>query len=93
MSKEIAIQKLVEDMKVGELIRFPAGKEEEFIDVERVFLDRAPAWVVYHQEGREIVREIAKIVQLVAEHWSQDLRKVIAQRYTDLLEIIDLGEY
>lgn len=93
MEKEREIRKIVKEMKVGDLIRFPTGKDDEYIEVERIFFKRSPAWAVYCSGERQIFQDMTKVIQIVSKNWNQDLKKVMEDRYTDLLEIIDLGEY
>lgn len=93
MSKKIAVQKIISEMKVGDLVRFPTGKEDEFIEVERIFISRDPAWVVYYSGDRLVIKELSEITRFIAKRWNQDLKKIMEERYSDLDEIIDLGDF
>lgn len=93
MSKVMEIKSTLMRMRVGEAVRFPTNKPNEFIEIDRVFTGMEQSWVVYENGQRHVMREINDVVQVILKNWNPSLKKVMDERFSELDEIIDLGEF
>jgi hypothetical protein len=93
MSKVMEIKSTLMRMRVGEDIRFPTNKPNQFIEIDRVFTGKVQSWVVYVDGERRVIGEIDEVVQVIIKNWNPSLKKVMDQRFSELDEIIDLGDF
>jgi hypothetical protein len=63
------------------------------IEVERTLIGLQEGWVIHHLGQRRIMHDLEEAVRYLAQHWNMNLKKVIDMQYTELGEIIDLGEF
>jgi hypothetical protein len=80
-------------MKVGEAVRFPTGQPDQFVEIDRVFTRKNQSWVVYVNGERKVMRKIDDVVEVIQKNWNPSLKKIMDERFSELDEIIDLGEF
>jgi hypothetical protein len=93
MSKVMEIKSTLMRMRVGEDIRFPTNKPNQFLEIDRVFTGKVQSWVIYVDGERRVIGEIDEVVQGILKNWNPSLKKVMDQRFSELDEIIDLGDF
>lgn len=93
MSKVMEIKSTLMRMRVGEDIRFPTNKPNQFLEIDRVFTGKVQSWVIYVDGERRVIGEIDEVVQVILKNWNPSLKKVMDQRFSELDEIIDLGDF
>ncbi|SEM73671.1 hypothetical protein [Lihuaxuella thermophila] len=91
--KELQIMEKLKEMRVGEPIHFSTKDPDVFLEVDRVFVGMNEGWVIYHQGQRLIMEELKEAARYIAQHWNLNLKKLMDQQYSQLEEIVDLGEY
>ncbi len=80
-------------MRVGEAVRFPTDKANQFIEIERIFTGKEQCWVVYIDGKRQVTRKVEEVVEIVSKNWNPSLKKIMNDRSSELDEIVDLGEF
>jgi hypothetical protein len=80
-------------MTVGEPLRFSTLQPDEIIEVERIFVGLEEAWMIWHRGERMIHRNLDEAAHYIAKHWHLNLKRVIHFQFSELDEIIDLGEF
>lgn len=93
MSKVMEIKSTLMKMKVGEAVRFPTHKPEEFVEIDRAFTGKKQSWVVYVDGERKVLRKIDDVVEVIQKNWNPSLKKIMDEQFSELEEIIDLGEF
>ncbi|WP_028776453.1 hypothetical protein [Shimazuella kribbensis] len=93
MSKVMEIKSTLMRMRVGEAVRYPTNKADRFVEIDRVFTGKDQSWVVYVDGERKVMRKIDDVVEVIQKNWNPSLKKIMDERFSELEEIIDLGEY
>lgn len=93
MSKIAEIKSTLMRMRVGEAVRFPTSKPDQFLEIDRVFTGKDQSWVVYVDGKRNVMRKLNDVVAVIQEYWNPSLKKVMDERFSELNEIIDMGEF
>lgn len=93
MSKVMEIKSTLMRMRVGEAVRFPTNKPNQVLEIDRVFTGKQQSWVVYIDGERQVMQKIDDVVAVIVNNWNPSLKKVMDQRFSELEEIIDLGDY
>jgi hypothetical protein len=93
MSKVTEIKSTLMRMRVGEAVRFPTSKPDHFLEIDRVFTGKEQSWVVYVYGERKVLRKIDEVVAVIQQNWNPSLKKIMDERFSELDEIIDLGEF
>jgi hypothetical protein len=91
--KDKELRKKLQEMRVGEVLRFSADPPDESLEVERIMIGMEEGWAVYHRNERMIMHDQEETVQYLSKYWNINIKKVMDSRYSELGEIIDLGEY
>ncbi|MCH5583667.1 hypothetical protein MK805_01605 [Shimazuella sp. AN120528] len=93
MSKVMEIRSTLMKMRVGEAVRFPTNKPDQFVEIDRVFTGKKQSWVVYVDGERKVMRKIDEVVEVIQKNWNPSLKKIMDEQFSELEEIIDLGEF
>jgi hypothetical protein len=93
MSKVMEIRSTLMKMRVGEAVRFPTNKPEHFVEIDRVFTGKKQSWVVYVDGERKVMRKLDDVVEVIQKNWNPSLKKIMDEQFSELEEIIDLGEF
>jgi hypothetical protein len=91
--KEHEIKEKLKEMKVGEPILFSTRDTDVYLEVDRAFVGIEVGWVIYHQGERLILRDLNEAVKYIAKYWNINLKKVMDDQFSELDEIVDLGEF
>lgn len=91
--KELQIKEKLKGMRVGEPIRFSTDHPEVYMEVDRVFVGMDEGWVIYHQGERLVMGGLEEAARYIAKHSNLNLKKLMDKQYSQLEEIVDLGEF
>lgn len=91
--KEQEVKNILKSLKVGEPTLFSTSKDEEKIEVERVFKGLDEGWMVIYQGERTVFTDLDEAARFLSQHWGMDLKKRMQNQYQEMNDLIDLGEY
>jgi hypothetical protein len=91
--KELKIKEKLKKMRVGEPIRFSTDHPDVYMEVDRVFVGMDEGWVIYHKGERLIMGGLEEAARYIAKHCNPNLKKLLEEQYSQLEEIVDLGEF
>ncbi|MGA9173984.1 MAG: hypothetical protein WBZ33_08440 [Thermoactinomyces sp.] len=91
--KDKELRKKLQELRVGEPLRLIADTPDESLEVERIMVGMEEGWAVYHRGERMIMQDQEETVRYLAKYWNINIKKVMDMRYSELGEIIDLGDY
>ncbi|SHE77797.1 hypothetical protein SAMN05444392_103106 [Seinonella peptonophila] len=91
--KEREISQILQKMHVGEPFLFSTKEAEKQIEVDRIFKGLDEAWVIRFNGEQIMIKDIEVAVKFISRHSGMELRQVVDRQFSELEEIIDLGEY
>lgn len=91
--KEREIGLILKEMHVGEPYRFTTAQAGKVIEVDRVFKGVKEAWVIRFDGNEIVMKDFQAAVKYIAKRSGSEFRRIIDKQFSELEEIIDLGEF